>query len=215
MLKYILGFLKNFFNSGVLFLAIVDDKSFVSRKARINRFTKLYNSNIDNYSYVGSGTQLIFAEIGKFTSIAHRCSIGLASHSLGNISTSPIFTSIKNGTGQKWSDINTHEDIKKVTIGHDVWIGIEVIVMGGVKIGNGAIIGAGSIVTKDVPAYAIVVGVPAKIVKYRFDKEIIDRLQEVQWWDFPEEVLKKNLRLFQKENITLFDLQTLENIIKR
>jgi chloramphenicol O-acetyltransferase type B len=213
MLKYVLGLIKNLLNSGVSLFAVVDNMSLISKKARVNRFAKLYNSNIDAYSYVGSNTELICAEIGKFSSIAHRCSIGLARHTINHISTSPIFTSIKNGTGYSWSDVDTSDGIEKVIIGNDVWIGIEVIIMGGVKIGNGVIIGAGSIVTKDVPDYAITAGVPARIISYRFEKDFIDKLLEIKWWDLPEEVLKANLKLFQKDDLSLEDLRKIERSI--
>ena len=82
--------------------------------------------------------------------------------------------------------------------------------MGGVTIGDGAIIGAGSIVTKDVPDYAIAVGIPAKVIKYRFDKPIIEKLLEIRWWDVSEEKLKEKIALFQNESILLDDLSELE-----
>ena len=79
---------------------------------------------------------------------------------------------------------------KHVRIGNDVWIGHNVTVMGGVTIGNGAVIGSGSIVTKDVPPYAIVVGSPARILKYRFKKEIIEELEKIAWWDWSYEEIQ-------------------------
>lgn len=210
MLKYIIGLFKNIFNTGVSLFALVDNKSIINHKAKINRQVKVYQSNVGPYSYVGSKTELICTDIGKFCSIAHRCTIGLGSHSMNKMSTSPIFTAIKNATGHSWASINNFQEFHNVLIGNDVWIGIEVIIMGGVRIGNGAIIGAGSIVTKDIPDYAIAVGVPAKVIKYRFEKPLIDRLMEIQWWNLPEEKLKKNLKLFQKDNLHLDDLKVFE-----
>lgn len=210
MLKYILGFFKNFLNTNVSFFALVDNKSNISRRSKINRLVRVYQSNIGSYSYVSSNTELICADIGKFCSIAHRCYIGLGNHSLNHISTSPIFTMIKNATGYSWADTNTFQEFKRISIGNDVWIGIKVIIMGGVQIGNGVIIGAGSIVTKDIPDYAIAVGVPAKIIKYRFEKSVIDKLMAIEWWNLPEEKLRNNLKLFQKENLDLDDLKVLE-----
>lgn len=206
MLKYLLGLIINIFNRGVSFFALIDHKSKISKKAKINRGAKVYDSIIDSFTYIGPKTEIICADIGRFCSIANNCSVGLATHSLMNISSSPIFTAKTNGTGHSWTNTNSFEEIKRVKIGNDVWIGTRVIIMGGVKIGNGAIIGAGSIVTKDLPDYSIAVGVPAKVIKYRFDKPIIDKLQEINWWDFPEEKLKEKIKLFQIEKFTLYDL---------
>jgi serine acetyltransferase len=83
--------------------------------------------------------------------------------------------------------------------------------MGGVHIGDGAIIGAGSIVTKDIPAYAVAAGVPAKVIRYRFEETIIEKLLTMKWWNMPEEKLKKNIELFQTENFNLSDLKRFEN----
>ena len=93
-------------------------------------------------------------------------------------------------------DLIDKEKNKKVIIGNDVWIGENVTLLPSVKIGNGAIISAGSIVTKDVPDYAIVGGVPAKIIKYRFSKEEIKILNDIKWWEWPNEKIKQNINYF-------------------
>lgn len=86
-----------------------------------------------------------------------------------------------------------------VEIGHNVWIGDNVIILPNVRIGNGVIIGAGAIVTKDIPSYAICVGNPAKVIKYRFNNEIIDEIEKLAWWDWSINKMKENIRIFNKE----------------
>lgn len=209
-LSYLNGFLQNLFVLSISKLALVNQQAEVSKRARINRFVKVVNSQIGKYTYVGSGSEIIYAEIGKFCSIARDCKIGLATHTLKNISTCPIFTEKINGTGYRWSNTTFKEEPAKVKIGNDVWIGTGAIVLGGVNIGNGAVIAAGAVVTKDVPEYAISAGVPAKVIKYRFDPEIIIKLGELNWWDLSEEKLKSNIHFFQKNDFTLDDLEQLK-----
>lgn len=171
----------------------------ISRNAKVWGNCKLYHSSVDDFTYIGGHCRLIHAHVGKFCSIAGDYSqIGMATHSLNYLSSSPIFTSPHNATGHKWTDKNTYDEYKDIIIGNDVWIGSRVMIMGGLTIGNGAVIGAGAVVTKDVPAYAIVGGVPAKIIRYRFPDDVIKRLETLEWWNFDADVLKSNINLFQK-----------------
>ena len=82
-------------------------------------------------------------------------------------------------------------------IGNDVWIGSKATVFGGVKVGNGAVIAAGAVVTKDVPPYAIAGGVPAHIIRYRFDEDKINRLEEIAWWNWDDDKIKRNKAFFK------------------
>ncbi len=198
MKKYILGFLKYLFKRNVSKLAFVDTQSEISQKAKIFRFAKFIQSKIGDYSYIGPKTSVYHANIGKFCSISFDANIGLAAHTLQNLSSSPIFTEKQNALGVSWISENKFEEIKKVEIGNDVWIGTRVTVMGGVKIGNGAVIAAGAIVTKDVPAYAIVAGVPATVKRYRFSESEIENLERIKWWDKSESELKSKLDLFSQ-----------------
>lgn len=207
MIKYILGFLKNIFNPAVSFFALVDNSSIINRKSKIYRSTKILNSSIGKYSYLTSGSSLIYAEVGAFCSIGHNSTIGLARHTIDKLSSSPIFTERKNATGFQWCKYFIESPYRKVVIENDVWIGDHVVIMGGIRVGHGAVIAAGAVVTKDVPPYAIVGGVPAKILRYRFPTEIIDRLLVIQWWNMPESELKRNLLLFQKQGLELKDLE--------
>lgn len=203
MLKYLLGLFMNLFNPAVSILAIIDNKSIVNRQAKVNRFVKVFKSTLDKYSYIGNSTSLMCVDVGKYCSIADKCAIGLANHTLFNLSTSPLFTSKVNGTGSSWVNIQNSTDYKKTTIGNDVWIGTRVIILGGVSVGDGAVIGAGSIVTKDVPPYAIVAGVPARIIRFRFSQDVIDKLLEVKWWNLSEDILKQNIFVFQTDQISV------------
>jgi virginiamycin A acetyltransferase len=91
------------------------------------------------------------------------------------------------------------KQIKQITIGNDVWIGHNAIIVGEVNVGNGAIIAAGSVVTKDIPPFSIVAGVPAKVIKKRFSNEIINEIEFLKWWDFSKEELIQIKNLFFKD----------------
>lgn len=93
----------------------------------------------------------------------------------------------------------------KLKIGNDVWIGYEAVILSGVTIGDGAIIGTRAVVTKDVPSYTIVGGVPAKPIHKRFDEETIQKLKEIRWWDWEEERIKKNIQAIQSGDINMLE----------
>ena len=93
----------------------------------------------------------------------------------------------------------------KLKIGNDVWIGYEAVILSGVTIGDGAIIGTRAVVTKDVPSYTIVGGVPAKPIRKRFDEETIQKLEEIRWWDWEEERIKKNIQAIQSGDINMLE----------
>ena len=201
--------IKSLFSRDLSFSSRIE-YSDISPKAKINGHCKLFHATIGDYSYVGDHQRLIYANVGKFCSIAGGGAIGMGTHTLNNLSTSPIFTAKHNGVGISWTDQQPTNEYREINIGNDVWIGTRALIMGGVTIGDGAVVGAGAIVTKDVPPYAIVGGVPAKIIRYRFSEEIIDRLLTMKWWNLPEDVLKEHIELFQKDNILLKDIEDLE-----
>jgi carbonic anhydrase/acetyltransferase-like protein (isoleucine patch superfamily) len=89
-------------------------------------------------------------------------------------------------------------------IGHDVWVGVDALILSGVTIGNGAVIAARSVVTKDVPPYAIVAGSPARVVKYRFDEDTIAVLLAIAWWDWPQAKIEEALPLLMSPNLDTF-----------
>lgn len=161
---------------------------FLGENISLGRDVYIYEGvSIGDYSYVQNNTTIVSGEIGKFCSISYNNQIGLWEHPQDYISTSPKTYAYNNLFGFD----NIWEHSEGPVIGNDVWIGNNVTVMRGVTIGNGAIIGSGAIVTKNIPDYAIAVGVPAKVIKYRFDKETIKALNEIKWWDMNEEELLK------------------------
>lgn len=166
-----------------------------------------YSGRLGYGSYIGNNCRLS-ADIGRFTSIAPfvRCNNGQHPISYPFATTAPCFFSLnkdhcQNGstfaTKQMFDEYAYYDEKRKIAvkIGNDCWIGDGVFLVGGIKIGDGAVVLAHAVVTKDVPPYAIVGGVPAKIIKYRYDKETISFLQKIQWWNFPVEWLKKNWEL--------------------
>ena len=209
MLKYLLGFLKNLFNPSVSLFALIDLHSHVSRKARIHLGAKVFESTVGRFSYLTRGSSLIFSEIGKFCSIGHGAIVGLANHTTDKLSVSPLFTEKKNATGHSWAHESIVHPYEKVFLGNDVWVGSRAMILGGVNIGDGAVIGAGAIVTKDVPPYAVVAGIPAKVIRFRFDEETVKDLLEIKWWDFPDTVLKNSIEIFQG-NLNILELKNLK-----
>ncbi len=131
--------------------------------------------------------------IGSFCSIGPRVVLGHGEHPVSYLSASPYFYFKELGY-MDFTKVPKHQEfweVKPIHIGNDVWIGDGVFVKNGVTIGDGAVIGARAVVTKDVPPYAIVVGQPAKILKYRFPQEIIDELLELKWWDFDDDIIRQ------------------------
>lgn len=100
-----------------------------------------------------------------------------------------------------FSDADYFTEMKSVVLGNDVWVGANALILGGVTVGHGAVIAAGAVVTKDVPDYSVVGGVPAKVIKYRFTAEEIALLLKLQWWALPDSVLSANAQLFRSGDV--------------
>ena len=162
----------------------------IHKTAKVYSGSTFYNSKIGRYSYVGYDSEVVNCEIGAFCSIANGFIAGGAKHPLDWVSTSPVFYNVGSGTGYHLGFLDA-EKTKRTVIGNDVWIGSRVIMMQGIEIGNGVVIGAGSVVTKNVPSYAVVAGCPARIIRYRFDKELISRLEQTEWWSLSDKDLKE------------------------
>lgn len=172
----------------------------------IGKFTKvkapffLHNVQIGDYSVLAYNSHAANVSIGKFCSIGPNFCCGLGLHPSRGISSSAMFYSTSKLNGMTLSKQNKFEEEKQTLIKNDVYIGANVTVLDGVIIGDGAIIGAGAVVTRDIPPYAIAVGVPAKVVKYRFDEATIKELLEKQWWNGNDDVLDQVERNFWDVN---------------
>ena len=154
----------------------------VDRTSKIGAGSNCINVKVGRYSYMGKNNSVSNVEIGAFCSIASYCAIGGGAHSLDTVSTSPVFQKGRNILKKNFANIDSKLN-KKVVIENDVWIGENVFINDGIIIGNGAVVGAHSVVTHDVPPYAIVAGAPARIVRFRFSEDEIKRLCESKWWD--------------------------------
>ena len=165
--------------------------------ARLLGKAEILNAHLGRHSYV-SGAFVGNAKIGNFCSIGVGAKVGgLGLHPSHMLSTHPIFYSPYQQTGISFSKKNVFEEIKRTTVGHDVWIGANAIIMDGLTLGNGVIVAAGAVVTKDVSDYAIVGGVPAKLIRHRFSPEDIDLLHQCRWWDKDDHTLAAAAEIFR------------------
>ncbi len=162
---------------------------------RENVFISAAVQSIGDGTYIGNNSSIFECDkIGKFCSISHGVKIGLSNHPLDHISTNALFYN----ASLKWVNQSTfnEQETKRCTIGNDVLISANATVLNGVKIGDGAVIGAGAFVNQDVPPYSIVAGMPAKVIRYRFDDEIVSKMLQLSWWDQDIALLKEKQSLF-------------------
>ena len=173
--------------------------STILRECVLGQFTDvaerclLAETTVGDYSYIERHVEAIYTDIGKFCAIAADVRINALGHPLDRISQHKI-TYRPNEYflyAKVDKDFRDARKEARVTIGHDVWIGHGAIIMPGLAIGHGAVVAAGAVVTKDVDPYAIVAGVPATRIKWRFKKSIRTRIINLAWWDWPHDRLAK------------------------
>ncbi|MEP9399950.1 DapH/DapD/GlmU-related protein [Mesorhizobium sp. KR2-14] len=180
--------------------------STIGRCCEILEDSSLHRVEVGDYSYLGPRCIVGDATIGKFCAIAAEVRIGAPNHpmdrpSMHRFSYCPEYYSVDAVRDDSFFD-QRRED--RVVIGNDVWIGHGVIVLPGVKVGDGAVLAAGAVVTKDVKPYTIAGGVPAKIIRERFTRTIAERLTSIAWWDWPFETIMARLADFQSSDIEAF-----------
>jgi phosphonate metabolism protein (transferase hexapeptide repeat family) len=176
----------------VEYMADVQSGTF-GRYNTLRKYSRVRNASFGDYSYVGRSSQVYEAEVGKFTCIGPNVTIGPGEHPTDRVSIHPMFYSTLAQSNPVIVEKGSFEEMPITRIGHDVWIAHSAILRSGVTIGNGAIVAAGAVVVKDVPPYAIVGGVPAKVLSYRFDEEQRRRLEQIQWWNWDETKLRASV----------------------
>lgn len=150
--------------------------------------------SIGSFSIINDDTTIYpHTRIGKYCSIGKRCEIGVSSHPTNWLSSSPVFYDISTHFPDIAGIFNQKEysPYKVTTIGHDVWIGSMVMIAGGVSIGTGSIISGGAVVTRSIPPYSIVGGVPARLIRTRFDGDVVNRLLASNWWNLDPVAISK------------------------
>ncbi|MGH6907759.1 MAG: DapH/DapD/GlmU-related protein [Aestuariivirga sp.] len=167
------------------------------RNAKFGRFTEVkervqfWDSELGDYSYIERHAQVIYARIGKFCAVAANACINALEHPIARVSQHKItYRANEYFVGAKLDKAFRERRMAKIVeLGHDVWVGQGAILMPGVRIGHGAVIAAGAVVTRDVAPYAIVAGVPARFLKWRFEPKISERIMALAWWDWKHDRL--------------------------
>jgi acetyltransferase-like isoleucine patch superfamily enzyme len=164
--------------------------SVIHSSAKLESGTSFYQSTIERHSFCGYDCEIVRADIGSFTSIANGVVLGGGRHPMEWVAMSPVFYEGRDSVKAKFST-HRRKPALRVSVGPDVWIGRSAIVLPGVEIGVGAVIGAGAVVTKSVPPYAIFAGNPATLIRYRFDDSVVKRLIASQWWTLADSDLHR------------------------
>lgn len=190
-------------NSSILRYSFID-KSIIGNYCKIYNNSYIFKTSIDDYSYINMYSTVMRAKIKKFTSIASHVYIGPTPHPLNKVATHPFIFLREFGEFIEMDDLEvcTLREQSKTEIGNDVWIGQGVTIMPNIKIDDGAVVGAGSVVTKNVGAYEVVAGVPAKLIKKRFNEHQIEKLKQLKWWEWQRKEIISRIKDFN--NIDVF-----------
>ena len=178
------------------YMRSISHNSKIGRFVKLNRPCRVSNLEIGDYSYIGPYSHVSNVTIGKFCSIGPGFFAGWGIHPVDGLSTAPMFYSVARQNGLTLVEESKIDERKRIVIGNDVFIGVNVTILDGVKIGDGAVVAAGAVVVSDVAPYSIVGGVPAKEIRKRFIDEVIVKLLEIKWWDFPDYKLRQVERYF-------------------
>ena len=166
------------------------------------------SSSLGAHTYVQKKSTIFNAQIGRFCSIATQVSIAPGIHKTDGVSCHTSFYQKSTPLLKVYSNENSFRTFSKVVIGNDVWIGERAIIMDGVNIGHGAIVAAGAVVTKDVAPYAVVGGVPAQLIKFRFSDKVIEDLLKSEWWNFSDKWFHKHFKKMQNVSTFLKQINT-------
>ncbi|QAU44255.1 DapH/DapD/GlmU-related protein [Bradyrhizobium guangzhouense] len=178
----------------------------IGRRCEILGHTRIEYASLGDYSYLGENCDVADAVIGKFTAIANSVRIGAPNHPMGRAS-QHRFTYVPEyyeASASRDRDFFADRRGDRVIVGNDVWIGHAAILLPGVTVGDGAVIGAGAVVSRDVAPYTIVGGVPARPIRKRFDDSVAASLQRIAWWEWPDELIFERLADFRAEAIEEF-----------
>jgi len=215
--KWVVFFIKKYKYRNSKLDALVHTSVFASlsnvvakNNSRFAADSDVRDSVIAEYSSIGRNTKITHTNMGKFCAISWDCTINAISHPIKNLSIHAFPYVPHAGDFVK----ERVQKISVVEIGNDVWVGANSVITSGIKIGNGAVVAAGAVVVKDVPSYAVVAGVPAKIIKYRFSKDMILKLENLEWWNWDREWIKENVALFQRE-LSIEMIDELENVCNK
>lgn len=177
--------------------ALVRDATF-GRYCEVGARSKVVETAMGDYSYVVNDSDVIYTTIGKFANIAAHVRINPGQHPMDRATLHHFqYRSRMYGFGDDDPAFFDWRREKRVTLGHDVWIGHGAVVMGGVSIGTGSVVGSNAVVTRDVPPYTVVTGVPARPLRPRFPAPLVDALMRLAWWDWEHERLRDSLQDFR------------------